>query len=331
MTLHLVALPHTQLTSAYSACAYTMKAKRWIPMMQDQGFEVALHGQLTIEEQALFGFHGPQDYLGISFDASEPIWQVANSRAARSIREQWQPGDVVCLTGGNAQQPLVGIGTTVEPFVGYKGTCRGTFRVFESHAWRNFVYGRNDEDGQFFDEVIPNFYDLRDFPIVTEPDDYFAFVGRLDANKGLEIAQQVCESLGAELRVAGLGEPRGYGEFLGMMGQPEIAKLLGHARATFVPTRYVGPFEGVHVESMLCGTPVLTTDFGVFTETVENGLDGFRCSMFREFREAATKTFDRARIAARARRRFSTKTVGAQFADYFDRIATLSKDGWYQK
>ncbi|GAH46975.1 unnamed protein product, partial [marine sediment metagenome] len=48
----------------------------------------------------------------------------------------------------------------------------------------------------------------------------------------------------------------------------------------------------VAIESMLSGTPVITTDFGVFPETVKQGISGFRCNTLNDFIWAA-KNIDR--------------------------------------
>lgn len=332
MRLHVVSLPHTQVAREYAACAYTQKVRKFIPMMEAEGFEVQLHQPITVEEQALFGFYGPQDYLRIDFDRNVRYWELSNERTIAALLEE-DPKDIVCLIGGDPQQPIVDAvpQKCVEFGIGYKGVCRGTYKIFESHAWRNYVYGRNDMDGQYYDDVIPNYYEVDEFPVITKPDDYFAFVGRLNANKGLPVAQQVCEELGVELRIAGIGEPQGYGTFLGMVPGDEAIKLMAHAKGLFIATQYIPPFEGVHVEAQLCGTPVITSDFGVFTETVTNGVNGYRCKMYREYKTAARliNQLDRKAIAQEARETYSTSTVGAMYHRYFNRLQTLDGKGWY--
>lgn len=333
MTLHVAALPHTQVTREYAACAYTQKVRRFIPMMEREGFDVQLHQHITRDEQRLLGFNGPEDYLKISFDGTLPIWQESNRRTIEAINASKAKGDVVCLIGGEPQQAIVDAVDLpcVEFGIGYIGTCQDTFKVFESHAWRHYVYGTQRADINFFDEVIPNYYELQDFPVVEETGDYYAFVGRMIDKKGYRVAEDVCRQLGAELVLVGLGDTPTYGDYRGMLGIEETIKVMAHAKALFVPTTYVAPFEGVHVEAQLCGTPVITSDQGVFTETVTNGVNGFRCRMFADFVKAAEKAprLDRQHIAASARLRWSTRTVGRQFAEYFSRLATLTGAGWY--
>ena len=319
-------------------------------MMTDRQFNVVLYASedndvrckesvtcITKEKQVEFGFDGHASYNTMRWNHNDPMWGHFNENAIKAIKDRIFPSDIVCLIGGNAQTPIAEAFQSylcVEFGIGYEGIMASTHHVFESYAWMHYVYGYNHyPSGIFFDDVIPNSFEIERFTTVKEPQDYFAFVGRLDANKGLNIAQQICEELGAELRIAGIGEPRGYGTFLGLQNSDEIADLMSNAKALLVPTQYIGPFEGVHIEAQLHGTPVITTDYGVFTETVVNGRNGYRCRMFREFLEAARKApdLDREVIAGESRIRFGTKTVSKQYKTYFDRLSTLHGDGWYAK
>jgi glycosyltransferase involved in cell wall biosynthesis len=126
----------------------------------------------------------------------------------------------------------------------------------------------------------------------------------------------------------------GYGEHVGVVGIEKRGELMSKAKAVFVPTTYLEPFGGVHAEALLCGTPVITTNFGVFTETVVNGENGYRCDTFRDFL-AATKAVEkfsvakRKKIRAAAQNRFSTDIVALKYQNYFDRLYDLWGDGWY--
>jgi glycosyltransferase involved in cell wall biosynthesis len=334
MRLHVVNLPHTQPTKEFSACAYTSKVRKFIPMMEAQGFEVILHQPLDVDRQARFGFHGPEDYLKIDFNANLAIWKLANATVLASILQQKEPGDIVCLITGTPHQWLVDALPDlrcVEFGVGYLGICQNTYRVFESNAWRNHVYGWWHMQPSFYDEVIPNYYELEDFPIVETPDDYYGFVGRMNADKGYSVAEQVCKKNDLQLVLAGQGTRPTYGDYRGLLPYEDVIKIMANAKAMFVPTTYLAPFEGVHVEAQLCGTPVIVSDQGVFTETVENHVNGFRCKMFRDFENGAIEapTLDRLAIAEAARERYSLKTVGEQYSRYFERLATLDGPGWY--
>lgn len=346
MRLHVVSLPHTQLTKAYSACAYTQKVLKFCDMMVARGHDVTVYASednesaahlvpcITKKEQSRFGFRGSEDYLKIDFNQTQP-WHSFNTNVIREMGKRLEKNDIICVITGYPAKAIADafVNIAVEFGVGYSGVCL-PFRVFESHAWRNYVYGQLRADGAFFDEVIPNYFDTEAFPVSATKEDYFLYIGRLTEKKGWHIAQEVCERLGKRLVVAGPGEFSGYGEYVGTVGPELRGTLMSRAKAVFVPTLYIPPFEGVHIEANLCGTPVITTDFGVFTETVQQGINGWRCKMFYEFVEAvhAAETVSKVQyqhIATRARHLYSLETVAAQYERYFERLQTLQADGWY--
>lgn len=353
-TLHVVNLPHTQTTAEYTHCAYTQKVRKFCNMMTDLGHEVILYASeenearvselvtvITKEKQReIFGDNDhTKNFFNITWGVHDPGWVEMNSNTIRAMAERIKPRDFICLIGGVCQQIIADAfpnNMAVEYGIGYLGTF-AKYRVFESYAHLHYVHGQDhDDSGSFYDTVVPNYYDLEEFPFSEKPDDYFLFMGRLIDRKGWRIAQEVCEKLGKRLILAGQGEFSGYGEHVGVVGPEKRGELMSKAKAVFVPTTYLEPFGGVHAEALLCGTPVITTNFGVFTETVQNGVNGYRCDTFRDFTTAvkATEKFStakRRKIREAAQLRFSTLHVRDQYQAYFDRLYDLWGDGWYAK
>ncbi len=106
------------------------------------------------------------------------------------------------------------------------------------------------------------------------------------------------EAIGAKLKLAGqlsndfnIETLKKYPhcEFVGFADPKKRAKLLGKAKAVFCPSTYIEPFCGVHAEAMLCGTPVITTSFGAFSDTVIDGVNGYKCDTLQDFVDATTK------------------------------------------
>jgi len=80
-----------------------------------------------------------------------------------------------------------------------------------------------------------------------------------------------------------------------------------------------------------CGTPVLTSDFGAFTETIQHGKTGFRCRTIEEFVWAA-KNADKLKpedCREWAAANYSMERVSDMYEEYFHRIASLWGEGWY--
>lgn len=352
MRFHLVSLPYTQTTDDFPACAFTMKVRKFAKMMHGAGHEVFLysgernttpcteHIACISEEmraEAVGGIH----YTMSSFDSSLPHWVHFNTTVIEQMRPRLQPQDFICIIGGTSQKVIADAfpdHMTVEFGIGYPGTF-AKFRVFESYAWMHTVYGTTNTnaaalDGRFFDTVIHGYIDAEEFTLGDGKGDdqgeYLMFIGRLIERKGFQIAADACERLGERLIVAGVGTPPAYGEYVGPVGL-DRADLFRGAKAIFAPTTYIEPYGTVIPEAMMCGTPAITTDWGAFTETVEQGVTGFRCHTLGEFMEAAqlAPLLDRGHIRDIAYERFSLERTAVKYERYFRRLLTLWGDGWY--
>jgi len=189
---------------------------------------------------------------------------------------------------------------TAETGIGYRGSY-AKFRAFESAYIQNFTYGSQHPfkslNGNYYDRVIPNYFDPDDITYSTEKRDYFLYIGRIIKRKGIVTAYLISKELGIPLVIAGQDGKidrdgslyndfriqKGNWEYIGFADIERRKELMAHARATIVATEYLEPFAGTHIESMLSGTPVITTDFGVFPSTVLQGLNGFRCNTLNDF------------------------------------------------
>ncbi len=103
---------------------------------------------------------------------------------------------------------------------------------------------------------------------------------------------------------------------------------MGGATAVWTPTQYLEPGGGVAIEAQLVGTPVIASDYGCFTETVD---ERFRCSTLADYVAAgmAARSVDRDALRERAVGRWTTEAVGPAWTGYLGRLATLYGDGWY--
>ncbi len=359
MTLHLLALPHTRVSSDFCGCAYTSKVLKFCRMM-DGLADVVLYAPEGAEAPALETVEVISDAerVGI-FGADDPnrlpAWPtnaeagLFNARAAPELMRRYEPGDLILLTAGLTQAPireLLPDATYCEPGVGYEGIAT-EFCAFESYAWRHHVYAKRGINGRWFDTVIPNYFDPDEFQLAEKPDDpYLLFVGRLIANKGATVALELATAAGLPLVVAGAGATQvseglivaddvrleGDVRYVGPVGVEDRAELMAGATALLAPTYYVEPFGGVAVEAMLSGTPAITTDWGAFVETVEEGVTGFRFATLADgvAAVALAAQLEPADVRARAIERFSLEAVAPEFLSWFERLALLRGRGWYE-
>jgi len=229
--------------------------------------------------------------------------------ATREIMARKKPDHFIYVTQGFYQKPItdaVGLYLTVEGGIGYRGSF-ARWRAFESSYIQNFTYGSQNPfksiNGSHYDRVIPNYFSPEDIEYSDQKDDYYLYVGRIILRKGILTAYKVAQHLGKKLIIAGQGGkvingelvaddvtvPRGNWEYVGYADREKRKSLMAHAKLSFAPTEYLEPFAGTHIEAMLSGTPVLTTDFGVFPQTVINGVNGYRCNTLRDFVDNAIK------------------------------------------
>src|SRR6185503_4176433 len=215
------------------------------------------------------------------------LW-ADNMRRALEERIGNQGDAIICITWGGPQHEathsLRNSAFVVESGIGYRFPS-ADYRVYESYAWLHTLMGRDGllQGGTWYWVVIPNAFDPEMFEYRESPDSYFLYLGRLNDDKGVALAVDVARRAGRKLKIAGQGNPdrflqgASHIEYLGVAGVEERKELLAGAAALLCPTFYIEPFGGVAVEAQLSGTPVITTDWGAFTETVVPNITGFRC------------------------------------------------------
>lgn len=356
--IHVVGLPHTLLTDDYSFCAYSKKLMRAPAMFKAGGHKTFLYGPnvadwgvrdsceeyvpVVFEQDRIDWFGAPEwDKTQVfhRWDAKDVCWTTMNDRTIEAIRARWEEGDVLALVAGEAQKQIVDglrdlAPQVTEPFIGYSGVLSESIRVFESYTWMHHVAGLKwDNQIRYFDAVIPNCYDLSEFKFSRDKGEYLLFIGRPDPTKGLDIVREITNRCGIPVKVAGQpGHNIPGAEYVGIVSGETKKELFAGAIATMVPTTYLEPFGGVSVESMLSGTPVITTDWGVFTETVRNGVNGFRCRTLKDFLTAVEKVplLNRGTVRQFAAERFSTEVGAELYGQFFNRVASLQGEGWYE-
>ena len=252
--------------------------------------------------------------------------QIYNKRLSKHLakcaRLDGKP-EIIASIYGAAQSDIETFGLPViEAMVGYDH-CWAPYRVFPSYAHQHTIYAQQPDftaQNRFFDTVIPHFLDDTQYWPSSNPQDYLLFIGRDAPGKGLAVAQQAAEKTGLELKVV----------HNGCFGAAKT-ELLANARAVLMPTLYVEPFGYVAIEAQMCGTPIITTDWGAFAETVLHGLTGFRCRTQAEFVAAIRKTphLDRNFIRDYALNHFSIKKIAPKYKAYFDFVWNVHKNGGY--
>ena len=321
---HLLGLAHLPVSERYMGCAFTQKIVKLSKMLLLLGHEVYLYGaegsdapctefiQTHTLEDIRDAWGEGDNRFEIGYDwkskgfkhdfniKKTPTTLKYYEKAITEINKRKRNDDFLLIMQGEYQRPIdngVKLWLTVEPGIGYRGSyCR--FRAFESAYLMNFTYGsehpKQSINGSYYDRVIPNYFDPKDFPFVEKKEDYFFFIGRMISRKGVWTAVKATQAIGAKLILAGQQDSEidvtklpPHCEFIGYVEPDKRSELMGKARAVFVPTLYLEAFGGVNVEAQLCGTAVITTNFSVFDSTVVDGVTGYRCNTLDDFVWAA--------------------------------------------
>jgi len=354
---HILGLPHTVTNKEYSACAYTGKVLKFGQMMTRRGHEVIHYGHedsnlectehvTVVTNKDLKIAYGNHDWRKnfFKFDTSDHAYQTFFKNAIREIKKRKKPGDFILPFWGSGHRPVCDAHPDlicVEPGIGYAGGHWANWKIFESYAIMHAYYGLESVGNckqSWYDCVIPNYFDPEDFTYSADKEDYMLFLGRVYEGKGPHIAMEVCQKLGIKLKVAGQNNLDGFNvpdcvEFLGH-ADPELRRtLMTNAKATFVASLYNEPFGGVQIESLMSGTPTITTDWGAFSENNLHGITGYRCRTFDHFMWAAKNIGNIKPQACRdwAMNNFSLDAVAPKYEEYFNMVADVhGGKGWYE-
>jgi glycosyltransferase involved in cell wall biosynthesis len=119
---------------------------------------------------------------------------------------------------------------------------------------------------------------------------YFAFLGRIAPEKGVDRAIRISQHCGMPLKIAAKVDrvdqdyfdeqiqpmiKGGNVEYIGEITDKDKSEFLSGAIVLLVPIDWPEPFGLVMIEAMACGTPVIAFNRGSVPEVIDDGLTGF--------------------------------------------------------
>jgi glycosyltransferase involved in cell wall biosynthesis len=362
---HILGIPHTISVPEYNVCAFTQKIVRLCALLRQRGHYVIHYGHedsrvecdehVTVTTRSDLAIaYGDHDWRVSGFPPFQPgdhAYRTFFANAAEAVTRRKERHDFLLCMFGAGHKPVADAHTDMivcEPGIGYAGGHFAPFKVFESyailHAYLGLKAVAEMSNAMWYDAVIPNYFDLADFEYSAEKEDYFLYLGRVGPGKGVHIAMQIVEAVGGKLIVAGPGRLEALGtrtgrpvseyvEHVGIADVETRKKLMAKAKAMILPSTFVEPFCGVQVESMLSGTPIITTDWGAFAEYNIHGVTGYRCRTFEQFLWAAKNIGNITPATCRewAANNFSIERVGRMYDEYFYGVHNVFDGaGWYE-
>lgn len=357
--LHILGVPHTITRSDYSACAFTQKVLKFCAMMRGAGHKIIHYGHpesvveadehvSVTDNKVLEDCYGVYDWKKQFFKHNrfDSAHIHFNNVAGYEIAKRKQRGDLILAFWGWGTKAACELNPdlqAIEPGIGYASSW-ANFRVYESYAIMHAHMGaetvQTSGKCHWYWTVIPNYFDVRDFEFKATKQDYLLHLGRIGTNKGVHISIDAAKRAGMRLVIAGQGSPKDVGlaewpshvDYVGYAGPAERKELMANARALMLPSQYLEPFGGTQIEAFLSGTPVITSDWGVFNETNIQGMTGYRCRTMGEFVWAAKNIDTINPVVCRdwAERNYSFDAIRPKYLHYFEQLADVKfGDGWY--
>lgn len=222
--------------------------------------------------------------------------------------------------------------TTIHGPIIIQGKAAGDKDIFyfDTHKELNYVAISKNQKRAYPDlnylRVVYNGEDPDEFPIVTKPENYVAFVGRFDREKNPHLAIQLAINYGIKIKLGGKIDYQGNDyfeeevkpllkhplvEYLGELDRKQTIRVLSRAKVNLHPTGFREPFGLTVMEAAYAGTPTLAIARGSMPELIQEGKTGLLVEDFVEGFHQVEQAFamDREYIAKRTRKMFNYQNM----------------------
>lgn len=211
-------------------------------------------------------------------------------------------------------------------------------RVFKAYPEINYVSisdsQRRDIPDMHWVATVHHGVDVHSFQFYPDAGDYLCFVGRISPEKRPDRAIEIAKRAGKKLKIAAKVDPKDEKyfhreieplldhpliEWLGQVDEQRKRELMGNALALILPIDWPEPFGMVFIESLACGTPVLTCPQGSVPELLTDGVTGcVRCTVD-DLVEAVKELPHISRKGCRryAEKRFDTRRMALEYVNVY--------------
>jgi len=300
MVFHCLSIPYAATRKEVSLCAFVQKVYKFCGEMTKRGHTVYHYGHedsnvnctehITVTNDAIlkdtYGNLESWKATGFNQNVCENSFTVFNENCMIEINKRLKSKEefILCWFGFGHEacaKNFYDKAVVVEPSIGYDSMF-APIKMFETKSQMHKMHGIAQNAINFGKEyvVYPGF-DPDDFLFKKEKSDTALFLGRVIESKGAKLAYDICNEVGQDIIFAGpnimnLPDTK-YCKFIGFVEPNKRKQLLSDAKFLFAPSLFIEPCNWTAIEAQFSGTPVVSTDFGGFTETVDQAKTGIRC------------------------------------------------------
>ena len=167
------------------------------------------------------------------------------------------------------------------------------FAKISPPAQKNIIFTTlSDYQKQVFSDyvdvshVVTNGVEVSSYPFQREKENFLFSIGSIEKDKGQDLAVRVSLESGIPLKIAGNIASKSFYdleikpyaphvEYVGELNDVEKVDFYKRARASILPIRIGDCFTLTRIESLVCGTPVITLDTGSAREAIDSGSTGY--------------------------------------------------------
>ncbi|HYV93774.1 MAG TPA: glycosyltransferase family 4 protein [Chitinophagales bacterium] len=170
---------------------------------------------------------------------------------------------------------------------------------------------------------------------------YFAFLGRVSPEKGVDKSIDIAKRTGIKIKIAAKidkADQEFYEkeiaplfdnplvEYIGEISEHEKQDFLGNALALLFPINWPEPFGLVMIEAMATGTPVIAFRSGSVPEVIDDGVTGFVVSTVDGAFEAVSKLeqLNRKKIRGVFEARFTAEIMAKNYLRFYETMIDKS-------
>ena len=179
------------------------------------------------------------------------------------------------------------------------------------------------------------------FTFKSKSKDYLIFFGRIHYDKGAKEAIEIARKVGMKLILAGIIQDKNYFKrdiepfldndlikYVGVADPKKRDELLGGAYALLNPINIPEAFGLSVVETMACGTPVISFNKGSMSEVIADGKTGFLVDSIEEAIKALKKidTIDRAECRRWVEKKFTVERMVNDYIKVYKSILAREKN-----